>query len=156
MNCCCVFLGNLLKKFGLLFIGRLVALVERDFLSFTFLLFFGQKTFYSALLKLPAGFCILKHTYIWDIELYSSRRWRLYRTKQKAVVFMSNPQKVMHSIFPYMFDCWANPGVHLLLLKSPCTWKLLEKTHFHPTGFYWGLECSWTLKPANSMQVSNT
>ena len=28
------------------------------------------------------------------------------------------------------------------------------KSHSHPYGFYWDLECSWTLTPANSMQVS--
>ena len=28
------------------------------------------------------------------------------------------------------------------------------KPHSHPNGFYWGHQCSWTLAPANSMQVS--
>ena len=28
------------------------------------------------------------------------------------------------------------------------------KPHYHPYGFYWGHQCSWTLTPANSMQVS--
>ena len=28
------------------------------------------------------------------------------------------------------------------------------KPHSHPNGFYWGHQCSWTLTPANSMQVS--
>ena len=28
------------------------------------------------------------------------------------------------------------------------------KPHFHPNGFYWGNQCSRTLTPANSMQVS--
>ena len=28
------------------------------------------------------------------------------------------------------------------------------KSHSHPYGFYWDLQCSWTLIPANSMQVS--
>ena len=28
------------------------------------------------------------------------------------------------------------------------------KPHSHPNGFYWGQQCSWTLTPANSMQVS--
>ena len=28
------------------------------------------------------------------------------------------------------------------------------KPHSHPSGFYWGHQCSWTLTPANSMQVS--
>ena len=26
--------------------------------------------------------------------------------------------------------------------------------HIHPNCFYWGHQCSWTLTPANSMQVS--
>ena len=25
----------------------------------------------------------------------------------------------------------------------------------HPNDFYWGHQCSWTLSPANSIQVSN-
>ena len=29
------------------------------------------------------------------MELFSSWRWGLYRPKQKAVVFMLNPQKIM-------------------------------------------------------------
>ena len=28
------------------------------------------------------------------------------------------------------------------------------KPHSNPNGFYWGHQCSWTLTPANSMQVS--
>ena len=28
------------------------------------------------------------------------------------------------------------------------------KPHSHPYGFYWGHQCSWTLTPVNSMQVS--
>ena len=27
----------------------------------------------------------------------------------------------MHRNIPYMFDCWSDPAVHLLLLKSPMT-----------------------------------
>ena len=28
------------------------------------------------------------------------------------------------------------------------------KPHSHPNGFYWGHQCSWTLTPANSLQVT--
>ena len=31
----------------------------------------------------------------------------------------------------------------------------MKKTDYLPYGFYWGHQCSWTLTPANSMQVSN-
>ena len=31
---------------------------------------------------------------------------------------MSNNTKIMHGVIPYMFDCWADPVVLLLLLKS--------------------------------------
>ena len=55
------------------------------------------------------------------MELFNSKRRRLYRPEQKAVVFKSNPQKIMqhmHGTIPYMFDCWADPVVHLLLVKN--------------------------------------
>ena len=55
------------------------------------------------------------------MELFSSRRWRLSRSKQKAVVFMSTPRKLCtkwHGIISYMFDCWADPVVHLFLLPE--------------------------------------
>jgi len=32
--------------------------------------------------------------------------------------------------------------------------KCFLKPHSHPNGFYWGHQCSWTLTPDNSMQVS--
>ena len=34
----------------------------------------------------------------------------------------------MHAIIPYMFDCWADPAVHLLLLNSsiPCPMLMHE------------------------------
>ena len=55
------------------------------------------------------------------MELFSSRKWRLDRPKQKAVVYMLKHPKIMqhlHGIISKLFDCWANPVVHLILLKS--------------------------------------
>ena len=55
------------------------------------------------------------------MKLFSSRRWRLYRAKLKTVLFMLNPKKLYdtwHGTIPKMFDCWIDPVVHLLLLKS--------------------------------------
>ena len=42
---------------------------------------------------------------------------KLYRHKQKAVVFMLSQKNLnhMHGIIPLLFDCWADPVVHLLL-----------------------------------------
>ena len=34
----------------------------------------------------------------------------------------------MHGIIPYMFDCWANLVVHLLLLKSSMAHSLMQRT----------------------------
>ena len=31
----------------------------------------------------------------------------------------------------------------------------LTPTTYHPNGFCWGHQCSWTLTPANSMKVSS-
>ena len=42
-----------------------------------------------------------------------------------------NPQKIMqqmHDIIPFMFDYWANPVAHLLLLKAPWL-DILQKCH---------------------------
>ena len=43
----------------------------------------------------------------------------LFRAKKKAVVFMSKPKNMqfMHYTILFMFDCWADPAVHLLLPK---------------------------------------
>ena len=35
----------------------------------------------------------------------------------------------MYGIIPYMFDCWADPVVHLLLLKSSMDWVLEHESH---------------------------
>ena len=43
-------------------------------------------------------------------------------SKQKAVVFVLTPKKIMqctHGIIPQLFDCWADPVAHFLLLKNP-------------------------------------
>ena len=54
------------------------------------------------------------------MELFNSKRWRLYWPKQKAVVFMLNPKKYASLAWhnSIMFDCLADPVVHLLPLKS--------------------------------------
>ena len=46
---------------------------------------------------------------------------------------MINPPKLCSAcmaIIPYMFDCWFNPFVHLLILKSSMAW-LLKSNWFH-------------------------
>ena len=35
----------------------------------------------------------------------------------------------------------------------PPAHQLVLYLHSHPNGYYWGHQCSWTLTPANSMQV---
>ena len=63
---------------------------------------------------------------------FSRRRWRLFRAKWQAVVFMTNPKIMqhMHGNIPYKFGCWADLVVHLLVLKSSrvkhttCEWAL--------------------------------
>ena len=52
------------------------------------------------------------------IELFSGRRCIGISGK---LLCLCEPQKIMqpiHGIIPYMFDCWADPVFHLLLLKS--------------------------------------
>ena len=58
--------------------------------------------------------------FIVDKEIFSCRRRRLYRPKQKAVVFMLNHKKLYNSCKAkfHSCDCWADPDVHLILLKS--------------------------------------
>ena len=61
------------------------------------------------------------------IELFSNRRWRLDRPKQKAAVFILNLKKIMqhmHGIIPKLFDCWTDPDVHLLLPKNSKVYDL--------------------------------
>ena len=55
----------------------------------------------------------------WAMELFSRRRWRLYQPKWKAVEFVTKPKQLgMLGSIQYLFDFWADPFVHLLLLKS--------------------------------------
>ena len=65
------------------------------------------------------------------MELFSSRRWRLDRPKQKAVVFMFNSKNMqdMHGMIPKLFDCRADPVAHLLLRKSSMS-KVKNILHF--------------------------
>ena len=44
------------------------------------------------------------------------------------------------------------PGTHKCSFMTRVIFYI--KHHSHPNGFYWGHQCSWTLAPANSMQVS--
>ena len=44
---------------------------------------------------------------------------------------------------------WYVIGTKEVLLK-----RINIKPHSQPNGFYWGHQCSWTLTPASSMQVS--
>ena len=41
---------------------------------------------------------------------------------------------------------------HSYATLKPCFYQ----PRSHPNGFYWGQQCSWTLTPANSMQVFKT
>ena len=66
------------------------------------------------------------------MELFCRRRSRLYRPKWRAIVFLTNRKKYMkhmHGNIPWcMFDCWADPVVHMLLLKS----SMLQLTAINP------------------------
>ena len=55
----------------------------------------------------------------------------------------------MQSVANLINIFWAY--ITTLALDEYC---FLLKPHSHHNGFYWGLQCSWTLTPANSMQVS--
>ena len=49
-------------------------------------------------------------------------------------------------------------GIVAKFFRSEMRWFTPSSGKFvfsHPTGFYWGHQCSWTLTPVNSMQVSN-
>ena len=39
-------------------------------------------------------------------------------------------------------------------LDSTKQFVLFLKPQSHPSGFHWGHQCSWTLTPANIMQIS--
>ena len=74
------------------------------------------------------------------MELFSSRRWRLYQPKQKAVVFMLNPKTFnqhVNGIIPY---------IHVWLLgRSSCSTKEL-----HGLGSYFDGDLFEVLKQSAS------
>ena len=59
------------------------------------------------------GFCLVCVSLdCYFMEHFSRIRWSLYWHKRKAVVLMSNPQKIMqhmHGIIPCMFDSCTDP-----------------------------------------------
>ena len=57
-----------------------------------------------------------------DMELFSSRRWRLYRPKQKAVVFILNPKNYATHAWHYSIHVW-------LLGQSSCLSPTSKKLH---------------------------
>ena len=63
-------------------------------------------------------------------------------------------QTNLQSLFIFIFDSFVRSLHHRrwsvkLKVKLNCFYNP------HPNGFCWGCQCSWTLTPANSMQVSN-
>ena len=81
-------------------------------------------------------------------------------------IFMSMCQSNCKSIYHYLliYDYFRVVAISWnffmtlipLLLTSIFQWRSLKrflKHHYHPNGFYWGHQCSWTPTPANSMQV---
>ena len=56
------------------------------------------------------------------MELFSSRRWRLYRPKQKAVVFMFNPQKLCNASMTNSIVVW-------LLGQTSCSSPSTKELH---------------------------
>ena len=59
-------------------------------------------------------------TYSQSMELFSKGRWRLESAQVISCCVYEIPTtlcKHMHGNFPYMFDYWADPVLHLLLLK---------------------------------------
>ena len=80
------------------------------------------------------------------MKLFSRRRWRLYQPKRKAAVFVSNPKNyAAHEWHWSMFNCWADPVVHLLVLKSTIglnieepNWRVLRRlTRWHDQRGRW-------------------
>ena len=57
-----------------------------------------------------------------NMELFSSRRWRLDRAKQKAVVFVLNPKN-------YATHAWDNSIVVWLLGESSCSSPSTNELH---------------------------
>ena len=58
------------------------------------------------------------------MELFGRRKLRLVSAQDVSCRAYDEPPNVMqymHGNIPYMFDCWADPVVHLLLLKNSTT-----------------------------------
>ena len=55
----------------------------------------------------------------------------LSQVANSCVYDNSRPKKMQYTsvIIPHMLDCWANPVVHLLLLKCPIDYFFFDKSH---------------------------
>ena len=55
------------------------------------------------------------------MEFSSKRRWGCIGPSNKVLCLSKIEKNLQHTlgIIQYMFDCWTDPVVHLLLLKSP-------------------------------------
>ena len=55
------------------------------------------------------------------MELFRSKEMKAVLAQAESCCVYVKPQKIMqhmHDIIPKLFDCWADPVAHLLLLKS--------------------------------------
>ena len=52
---------------------------------------------------------------------------------ESCCVYVLPPKRMQHmqGIIPYLFDCWADPVVHLLLLKSSVLLSMLDGVGFY-------------------------
>ena len=78
------------------------------------------------------------------MELFTSKRWRLYRPKQKAVVFMLNPKN-------YVTPVWQHSIVVWLLGQSSCSSPSNKELHALPFchSSEWAKKCLLILPWAN-------
>ena len=77
----------------------------------------------------PISLVIEENKLDWFEHELFSRRWKLYQSKWRAVVLITTPnlpppKKIyhMHGNNPYVFGCWADLVVHLLLPKNSIPW----------------------------------
>ena len=65
----------------------------------------------------------IKPEIYWTMEIFSSRRWRGIGPSRNLLCLCKTPKimQLMHGIIPWLFDCWVDPAVLLLLLKSSFT-----------------------------------
>ena len=52
------------------------------------------------------------------MELFNIRRWATGSAQAGSCCVYVKPEKIMQHIHSKLFDCWADPVAHLLLLKS--------------------------------------